>query len=100
MKASFVIAAAITTIIGVSADRPLKPQSQAGTASFTVNQDGTVTIDIMWEDAAHALISGEDGKYRTQYHIHQIITHVLMAHAQLSCELSYLNCVTIIIIDQ
>ena len=69
MKASFVIAAAIATIIGgVSADRPLKPQSQAGgTASFTVNQDGTVTIDIMWEDAAHALlvVSGEDGKYIT-----------------------------------
>ena len=84
MKASFVIAAAIATatIIGVSADRPLKTQSQGdiviipntelavttegtGTASFTVNIDGTVTIDIMWEDAAHALISGEDGKYNT-----------------------------------
>eukprot|EP01083_Nonionella_stella_P286362 974766_1 len=77
MRISFVIAAAIATIIGVSADRPLKTQSQGdiviipntelavttegtGTASFTVNIDGTVTIDIMWEDAAHALISGED----------------------------------------
>ena len=116
MRASFVIAAAIATIIGgVSADRPLKPQSQGdvviipnaelavttegtGTASFTVNIDGTVTIDIMWEDAAHALISGEDGKYKIYIiHIHRIITHILKSHAQLSCELLYLNCVTIII---
>ena len=77
MRVLLVTAAAIaTTIVGVSADRPLKPQSPSdvivpnaeltpkgtgGTASFTVNPDGTVTIDIMWEDAAQALISGEDG---------------------------------------
>ena len=101
MRVSFVIATAITAIttVGVSADRPLKPQSQAGTASFTVNLDGTVTIDIMWEDAAHALVSGEDGKYTTHisytsnYHSCTYVTR-----STFMWTIIYLNCVTITII--
>jgi len=34
-----------------------------GTASFTVSSDGSVTIDIDWDDATKAIVDGNDSKF-------------------------------------
>ena len=40
-----------------------------GTASFTVNSDGSVTIDIDWNEAAKAIVDGNDSKLYDEYMI-------------------------------
>ena len=34
-----------------------------GTASFTVNSDGSVTIDVDWNEGAQAIVDGNDSEF-------------------------------------
>ena len=36
--------------------------SNKGTASFTVNSDGSVTIDIDWDEGAQKIVDGNDSR--------------------------------------
>ena len=70
---SLIISACLCAATTVVADDKLKfynvkspmadiPNNK-GTASFTVNSDGSVTIDIDREEAAQAIVNGNDCKF-------------------------------------
>ena len=41
----------------------ISSSNNKGTASFTVNSDGSVTIDIDWNEGAQAIVNGSDSKF-------------------------------------
>ena len=43
-------------------DNTIPSSNNKGTASFTVNSDGSVTIDIDWDEGVHAIVDGNDSK--------------------------------------
>ena len=45
------------------ADDTIPSSNNKGTASFTVNSDGSVTIDVDWNEAAQAIVDGNDSKF-------------------------------------
>lgn len=77
------------------ADNSIQSSSNnKGTASFTVNSDGSVTIDIDWDDAAQAIVDGNDCKlYDDIFLSRRPRIHVLISISEQSI-FSKLQCIS------